>query len=191
MISFEDDIGMPDMSYGWAKLTCEYLGRLAYEKHGLKSIAYRPFSGYGEDQDDTYPFPGICKRVLANRGASVVTVWGSGTQMRDFIHIDDCVEAVLLTMDRIDDGAAVNLSTGILTSFVGFARLAAELCGFSSEVHGQSDKPTGVFARGGDTTKQIALGVHHRISFREGIERALGYFSTAGVDKCVRGGASI
>ena len=34
MISFESDIGMPDMSYGWAKLTCEYLAQLAYEKHG-------------------------------------------------------------------------------------------------------------------------------------------------------------
>ena len=69
MISFDGDIGMPDMSYGWAKLTCEYLARLAYEKHGLKSICYRPFSGYGEDQDDAYPFPSICKRALANRGA--------------------------------------------------------------------------------------------------------------------------
>ncbi len=51
MIDFTKSIGMPDMSYGWAKLTCEYLARLAYEKHGLKSIVYRPFSGYGEDQD--------------------------------------------------------------------------------------------------------------------------------------------
>ncbi len=49
MIGFDEDIGMPDMSYGWAKLTCEYLARLAYEKHGLKSVCYRPFSGYGED----------------------------------------------------------------------------------------------------------------------------------------------
>ncbi len=67
MIGFDDDIGMPDMSYGWAKLTCEYLARLAYEKHGLKSVCYRPFSGYGEDQDDSYPFPSICKRALANQ----------------------------------------------------------------------------------------------------------------------------
>ena len=63
MISFDLELGMPDMSYGWAKLTCEYLARLAYEKHGLKSVCYRPFSGYGEDQDDTYPFPSICKRA--------------------------------------------------------------------------------------------------------------------------------
>ena len=100
MIGFDQNIGMPDMSYGWAKLTCEYLARLAYEKHGLKSVCYRPFSGYGEDQDNSYPFPSICKRVLAHQGAKVLDVWGSGKQMRDFIHIDDCVAGVVATMDQ-------------------------------------------------------------------------------------------
>ncbi len=177
MISFEDDIGMPDMSYGWAKLTCEYLARLAYEKHGLKSICYRPFSGYGEDQDDAYPFPSICKRALKEKGAKTVYVWGSGTQMRDFIHIEDCVDGVLTTMDKIDNGEALNLSTGIFTSFIEFARLAAEVAGYCPEVKGMSDKPAGVHARGGDTTKQQQLGFRYKVDFRTGIERALKYYS--------------
>ena len=178
MICFEDDLGMPDMSYGWAKLTCEYIGHLAYARHGLKSVAYRPFSGYGEDQDDTYPFPSICKRILANRGAQTITVWGSGTQMRDFIHIDDCVDAVLGTMDLIDDASALNLSTGILTSFIDFASLAARLCGFSPEVRSQSDKPTGVYARGGDTAKQAALGVRPRVTFVRALNARLAIMRT-------------
>jgi GDP-L-fucose synthase len=175
MITFENRIGMPDMTYGWAKLTNEYLARLAFEKHGLNSVCYRPFSGYGEDQHDSYPFPGICKRILANRGASEITVWGSGRQMRDFIHIEDCVTGILATMDRINDASAVNLSTGIYTSFIEFAQTAAELCGFSPKIKGTSDKPEGVFARGGDTTLQRALGFTHTISFRDGIARALIY----------------
>jgi nucleoside-diphosphate-sugar epimerase len=173
MISFEDDIGMPDMSYGWAKLTCEYLARLAYEKHGLKSVCYRPFSGYGEDQDDTYPFPSIVKRVLANVGKPVISVWGTGHQMRDFIHIDDCVDGAMSTMDRIDDGDALNLSTGIFTSFKEFARMAAEALGYSPKVVGLSDQPSGVFARGGDTAKQEALGFRAKTTFDEGIRMAL------------------
>jgi GDP-L-fucose synthase len=180
MISFEDEIGMPDMSYGWAKLTCEYLARLAYEKHGLKSICYRPFSGYGEDQDDAYPFPSICKRVLAQRGAEFLHVWGTGTQMRDFIHIEDCVNGVMETIDKIDDGAAVNLSTGILTSFIDFAKLAAGIAGYQPEVKGMSDKPAGVHARGGDTARQKQLGFHYKTNFKTGIERALSHFSEAG-----------
>ncbi len=179
MISFDSDIGMPDMSYGWAKLTCEYLARLAYEKHGLKSICYRPFSGYGEDQDDAYPFPSICKRALQYRGSNTLRVWGTGTQMRDFIHIEDCVAGVLATIDKIDDGGALNLSTGIFTSFIEFARLAAKLLGYHPQVVGVSDKPAGVHARAGDTAKQRSLGFEYSISFRDGIARALEYYSSS------------
>jgi GDP-L-fucose synthase len=172
-IGFDGDIGMPDMSYGWAKLTCEYLARLAYEKHGLKSACYRPFSGYGEDQDDTYPFPSIIKRALAHAGEPVLTVWGTGDQKRDFIHIEDCVDGVLATIDQIDDAEALNLSTGIYTSFKEFAKMAAEAVGYSPEVVGLSDKPAGVFARGGDTAKQAAMGFGYRVGFQAGIRLAL------------------
>jgi GDP-L-fucose synthase len=177
MITFESRIGMPDMTYGWAKLTNEYLAKLAFEKHGLQSVCYRPFSGYGEDQDDSYPFPGICKRVLAHRGASEITVWGSGRQMRDFIHIDDCITGILTTMDQIHDASALNLSTGIYTSFIEFAQIAAELCGFRPVIQGTSDKPEGVFARGGDTARQREFGFTHTISFRDGIAKALAHYN--------------
>jgi nucleoside-diphosphate-sugar epimerase len=177
MISFTDRIGMPDMTYGWSKLTCEYLARLAYEKHGLASVCYRPFSGYGEDQHDSYPFPSIIQRVLAQRGAAEITVWGSGRQMRDFIHIEDCMDAIWQTMDQVEDASAINLSTGIYTSFIDFARLAADLCGYQPTVTGTVSKPEGVFARAGDTTLQDQLGCQRRIPLREGIARALAWFA--------------
>ncbi len=176
MIDLDGDIGMPDMFYGWAKLTSEYLAKLALVKHGLKSVIYRPFSGYGEDQDDTYPFPSICKRAIANKDKSVLKVWGTGDQMRDFIHIKDCVDAVLMTMDIIDDADALNLSTGILTSFKEFAKMAAEVCGYNPRIIGMSDKPSGVFARGGDTTKQKKLGFNYKIDFKTGIQKAIKYY---------------
>lgn len=178
MISFGDDIGMPDMSYGWAKLTCEYLARLAYEKHGLRSCSYRPFSGYGEDQDDSYPFPSICKRAISNKGNRDLKVWGSGRQMRDFIHIEDCVTGVLQTIDQVNNGEAVNLSTGIYTSFIDFAALAAKICGYEPKISGTSDTPEGVFARGGDTARQRQLGFSHSIAFEDGIRRAIEYYQS-------------
>ena len=180
MISFEDDLGMPDMSYGWAKLTCEYLARLAFEKHGLASVCYRPFSGYGEDQDMTYPFPSIVRRAMDHKGEPVLKVWGTGHQMRDFIHIEDCVDGVLGTMDKIHDADAINLSTGILTSFRQFAKAAALELGYDPTVEGMSDQPTGVFARGGDTTKQAQLGFKASTTFDEGIRRAIRYFESRG-----------
>lgn len=125
----------------------------------------------------TYPFPSICKRVLDNYGASSVMVWGSGLQMRDFIHIEDCVDGVLTTMDQIDNGDALNLSTGILTSFKQLARLIANEAGYDPEITAMFDKPEGVFARGGDIAKQKKLGFTSFTKLQEGICQVLAYLS--------------
>ena len=76
MISFGESIGLPDMTYGWAKLTGEFLAGFAVAKYGVDVAIFRPFSGYGEDQDRTYPFPqhratdpepGVASRGLGQR----------------------------------------------------------------------------------------------------------------------------
>lgn len=176
MVDFKLYVDMPDMTYGWAKLTGEHLARLAFEKHGLNNVVYRPFSGYGEDQDDNYPFPAICKRVIREHGAEQIQVWGTGEQMRDFIHIEDCVTGVLTTMDHINDGRAINLSTGIYTNFKDMVRMAAQELGYTPEVIGTSTRPEGVFARGGDTRKQKSLGFEAATDFQTGIRNALRYY---------------
>lgn len=171
-ITLDGDIGMPDLTYGWSKLTAEFLGKLAFDRHGLKSVVYRPFSGYGEDQDMSYPFPSIAARVLELKGPQM-PVWGSGRQLRDFVHIQDCVRAVLSTMDKIDDGSAMNISSGLYTSFIDLAALMLERAGKRATVAPMSDKPEGVFARGGDRTLQAALGFTPSIPLAGGIDRAL------------------
>ena len=76
------DFGQPDMTYGWSKLTGEYLSRIAARHYGLRVACVRPFSGYGEDQDLTYPVPAIALR--AARQDNPIEVWGTGEQGRDF-----------------------------------------------------------------------------------------------------------
>lgn len=123
----------------------------------------------------SYPFPSICRRVLEHKGQNRVKVWGTGDQMRDFIHISDCVSGVLSSMDSIEDGSAVNLSTGVFTSFKDFVRTAAEIVGYFPEVTGTSNTPEGVFARAGDTGKQASLGISHSVTFREGIKAGIAF----------------
>jgi GDP-L-fucose synthase len=96
--------------------------------------------------------------------------------MRDFIYIDDCVKGAIATMDQISDGSAVNLSTGVYTSFIEFAQMAAKVVGYTPVVAGMSDMPSGVFARGGDTTLQTSLGFSYTVNFKDGIRRALQYY---------------
>ena len=176
------NIGFPDLSYGWAKLTGEYLGKLALDKHGLQSTIYRPFSGYGADQDLTYPFPAIIKRAYEFdlRSKEKFEVWGSGKQVRDFIHIDDCVDRILKTWDKVEPGNPINLSTGIGTNFIELARLALNSCGKEElAITALSDKPEGVFYRVGDTRLQQELDPDGATrSIKNGVEEAMEVFQS-------------
>jgi len=175
-INFSNNLGVPDYTYGWSKLTGEFLANIAYQKHGIKSVCYRPFSGYGEDQDINYPFPNLCKNLIMAEKNKFVQVWGDGKQMRDFIHIDDCVDGVIKTMDKVNNASPINLSTGIYTSFIDFIKLGKKITGYNFDIITKKSKPTGVYARGGSTQKQLKLGFKAQIKISDGIERGLKYF---------------
>ena len=172
LIDFNKDIGVPDMTYGWAKLTGEFLVQQAVEKYGLDVVIYRPFSGYGEDQDFTYPFPSITRRAVNRKNPFVV--WGSGEQTRDFIHLDDVVEAVMETMWKMSPGEALNLGWGRSTGFKDLARIACEAAGYEAEIINDPTKPEGVFARVCDPSRFFEL-YKPKITLEEGIRRAYAY----------------
>jgi GDP-L-fucose synthase len=175
IINFDGDLGMPDLTYGWAKLTNEYLGLIAHQKYDMKVSIYRPFSGYGFDQDLSYPFPSICQRAINQKGQDTLHVWGSGLQERDFIHIDDVVDAVLHTFQENSSGEALNLCTGIGTNFIELAKLAAAACGYSPKILTQSDMPEGVFSRVGDNAKLSSTGWKPNFSLQFGIQQCIDY----------------
>jgi nucleoside-diphosphate-sugar epimerase len=170
-------LGKPDLSYGWAKLNNEYLASLAYEKYGINNTIFRPFSGYGSDQDLNYPFPSIIKRAINHNANKKFVVWGTGRQSRDFIHIKDVVRGSILISKKIKNGKAVNLSSGKFLSFIDLAKLILKKLGKNKvKVIGNSNKPEGVFARGGSTSFQKKLGFSPKISISEGIDFAIEYF---------------
>jgi nucleoside-diphosphate-sugar epimerase len=173
MIDFETgDLGQPDMTYGWSKLTGEYLSRLAASHYGMSIACVRPFSGYGEDQDLTYPVPAIAYRVA--RGDDPVTVWGTGEQGRDFVHIEDCITAMMAAVDRIHDGSAVNIGAGKLTNFLEVAAAFVRLAGRTAAVRPTIGQPVGVQARYCDPSRtEQLLGWKPTISLDEGFGRVL------------------
>lgn len=182
MISFDDQLSMPDLSYGWTKLSGEYLARLYIERYDGDAIMFRPFSGYGEDQDNAYPFPAICRRMRTHQGDPVVNVWGSGRQCRDFIHISDCVDFISRSFPSAKTGTTLNLSTGIPTSFVDMATEICRQLGWSPQIVGTSQTPEGVFFRCGDTALQRQHGLIPSVSLSDGIARMLDHLQQAGQD---------
>jgi len=177
LISFSNQLGVPDMTYGWSKLTGEFLAGFAAQKYGLDVVIYRPFSGYGEDQDFTYPFPSIVRRV-ANRENPIV-VWGSGEQQRDFIHIDDVLDAVLVSMNRLAPGEALNLGSGEGISFRRLAEMTCKILGHDAPVVNDASKPEGVFARVGDCRRMFSY-YRPRISLEQGIQRVYEFQASRG-----------
>ena len=170
-------LGKPDLSYGWAKLNNEYLASLAYEKYGIKNTIFRPFSGYGSDQDLNYPFPSIVKRAINHNSNNDFIVWGTGYQSRDFIHIKDVVKGSLLISKKIKNGRGINLSSGKFLNFIDLAKLVLKKLGKSNiKVIGNSNKPEGVFARGGSIILQKKLGFKPKIDINFGIQMAIDYF---------------
>lgn len=162
-----DHIRTPDLTYGWAKLSGEKLASYA-RAEGLSITILRPFSGYGTDQSLDYPFPSFIKR--GREKEAPFNVWGKGTQVRDFIHIEDIVRA---TFEAITNKVEVsNLCSGRATSFIELAELVMMQAGYLAEIKTNPTAPVGVAYRVGDTRKMLSF-YEPRISLEEGIDRAL------------------
>ncbi|GGK61372.1 epimerase [Sphaerisporangium melleum] len=159
----------PDAIYGWVKLTGEQLARRYREQGGAVTVV-RPFSGYGEDQGERFPFGAFQSR--AQRHEDPFTIWGDGTQVRDWIHVDDLVGAVLVAAREGVDGP-VNLGTGIGTSMTELAELFAKEASYSPAVDYKADAPAGVAYRVCDPTRMLDF-YEPRVSLAEGVHRAMG-----------------
>jgi len=162
------DIDNPDLTYGWSKLTGEMLAEYA-KKEGLNVHVFRPFSGYGADQALDYPFPSFIKR--AKDRMNPFEIWGDGRQTRDWIHIDDIVEATLKAVEYNVEGP-VNLCSGIPVSFNRLAEAVIFTAGYNPKIKHRLEAPKGVHYRVGDPTKLNSFYVP-KISLEEGIWRAL------------------
>lgn len=170
----EDDVDLavvqePDQVYGWSKVTGELLAARLRDA-GVPVTVVRPFSGYGEDQDGTYPFRAILGRVL--RREDPLEVWGTGQQVRDWIHVDDLVAGALAIAESGTE-EPVNLCTGVATSFLDLASMMARAAGYSPVLKPLVDKPAGVAYRVGDPARMLR---HYepKVALADGILRALG-----------------
>ena len=114
---------------------------------------------------------------MSHKSKKNFVVWGSGNQMRDFIHIKDVIRGSLLITNKIKNGKAVNLSSGKFISFIDLSKKILRILGKKNiKVIGNSTKPEGVFARGGSRFLQKKYGFVPKVSVDKGIKWAIKYF---------------
>ena len=161
-------IEMPDLTYGWAKLTGEYCLKFL-EEAGVKVNIFRPFSGYGTDQDLDYPFPSYIHR--AKNLMNPFDIWGDGNQVRDFIHMQDIVDAVDEAIKQ-DIQGPVNLGSGVATTFNQLQQIVCGIQGYTPEVNHIETAPVGVMYRVCNSSKMLEF-YKPKINLYDGISRAL------------------
>jgi nucleoside-diphosphate-sugar epimerase len=160
--------GTPDNTYGWSKLTGEFMASVARE-HGARVHVVRPFSGYGTTQSPDYPFGSFLKKAKAR--TKTFEVWSDGTQTRDWIHVDDIMRACMAIFEA-DIEEPVNLSTGRGVDFTRLANMFMTAAGNVRPIEYSKDAPRGCSYRVGDPTFLNTI-YKPKITIEEGIARAL------------------
>lgn len=161
------EVDNPDYTYGWSKLTGEYLSQFVSDKTSMH--IFRPFSGYGGNQALDYPFPSFIQRAL--RRDDPFEIWGDGNQVRDFIHVQDLINC-MLTAVKEDISGPVNIGWGRATSFNDLAELVADAAGYTPEYNHIIDNPVGVDYRVCDNTEMLKF-YQPKIALEDGIRMAL------------------
>jgi nucleoside-diphosphate-sugar epimerase len=160
----------PDDPYAWVKLTGERLFK-CLDKQGIRTVMLRPFSGYGGDQAGSYPFPAILSRALTQENP--LTVWGSGLQVRDFVHIDDLTDAFMHGIQCFPSGVPIDIGTGRGTNFMDLARKMANEVGYVPHIEALSFKAESSPRRVANTKQAAHFGWTAKITLEEGIKRAV------------------
>jgi len=184
----EDDLwnGYPEETnapYGVAKKTL-LVGAQAYrEQYGVNAIFLLPVNLYGPrdnfDLETSHVIPALIRKMVEAEGGEVV-LWGDGSPTREFLYVEDCVEALVLAAARYDGPDPVNIGTGEEIAIRDLAALVADLSGFSGEVRWDTTKPNGQPRRRLDTSRAERLfGFRAHVPLREGIERTVAWYRAA------------
>jgi GDP-L-fucose synthase len=180
----EDDIwnGYPEETnapYGIAKKALLVQGQAYREQYGLNAIHLLPANLYGPrdnfDLESSHVIPALIRKMVTSK--EEVVLWGDGSPSREFLYVDDCVEALMLAAERYDGAEPVNLGTGVETSIRELAETVADVTGFEGEIVWDTSMPNGQPRRSLDASRAAELfGFRAGTPLRDGLERTVAWF---------------
>ncbi len=204
-----DSLEFTNEPYAIAKIAGIKLCESYYRQHGSNFISVMPTNLYGPndnyDLNTSHVLPALIRKLTPGapdapgapctppappeRGgdSNPVTLWGSGTPLREFLHVDDLAEACYFLMQHIDApqlyGMGIthlNIGTGEDLSIKELAALIADITGYTGEIEWDRSKPDGTPRKLMDVSRINALGWKAKIGLREGIERVVAEFLVTG-----------
>jgi GDP-L-fucose synthase len=161
--------------YALAKIAglklCEYFNA----QHGLRFIAAMPTNLYGPGDNfhptDSHVIPGMMRRFHEAKLARAdrVVVWGTGNAQREFLHVDDLANALLMLVEKYDEAQAINVGSGEEVTIAELAAMMKDTVGFEGSIELDVSKPDGTPRKALDSSRIRALGWAPSHTLREGL----------------------
>jgi GDP-L-fucose synthase len=155
------------------------------KEYGTKWISLMPTNLYGPrdnfDLTVSHVLPAFIRRFVeaAESGASTVTLWGSGSPLREFLHVDDLAQAVVVASEKYDSSLHLNVGSGEDLTIKHLAEKVAAAAGFAGKIEWDSSKPDGTPRKVLDVSRVKALGWKPTITLDEGIASTIAWYKEA------------
>ncbi|QGZ60660.1 GDP-L-fucose synthase family protein [Paraburkholderia acidisoli] len=169
-------------AYAIAKIAGLKLCAAYNQQYGTHFVSLMPTNLYGPndnyDLKSSHVLPALIRKAHEARvsGAPALSVWGSGTPRREFLHVDDLADATIFVLEHDTDDGVYNVGVGEDLSIRELAQRICEVVGFEGELVFDASKPDGTPRKLLDVSRLGGLGWHARIGLEEGLARTYSDF---------------
>jgi len=165
--------------YALAKIAGFKLGYFLSRQYGFNAISMMPCNLYGTndnyDPQGSHVFPAFIRRFVeaADSNAESITLWGTGVARREFLHVDDLSDAVVMAMQRWDDPGFLNVGMGEDVTIRELAEMVAAAAGYKGKIEWDATKPNGMMKKCMDVSRIKQIGWAPKISLEQGIHKTI------------------
>ncbi|MBP7449915.1 MAG: GDP-L-fucose synthase [Flavobacteriales bacterium] len=175
--------------YAIAKIAGIKMAESYRRQYGVNYISAMPTNLYGPndnyDLNNSHVLPALIRKFHTAKvtNAPSVEVWGTGSPMREFLHVDDLADACFFLLQNYDEEMFVNIGTGEDLTIKALAEMIKDIVGYAGELKWNTEKPDGTPRKLMDVSRLHNLGWKHRIGLREGIAAVYAEFANSEMAK--------
>jgi GDP-L-fucose synthase len=168
--------------YAMAKIAGIKLCQAYRKQYGCDFISAMPTNLYGPgdnfDLETSHVIPALLRKAHEAKqlGDAEITIWGSGSPRREFLHVDDCADALVHLMKNYSDDIHVNVGSGSDLTILELAEAIAEVIGFTGNIVKDTTKPDGTPRKLMQADKLKAMGWYPKISLKEGLASTYNWY---------------
>ena len=169
------DLEPTDEPYAIGKIAGIISCQALYQQYGLKSVCPMPINLFGKGDnlhpENSHIIPGLMRRLhFAKINEEETTiVWGSGMVKREYMHVDDCAEAIVFVSDQFDNGEIINIAPGTELTTRETAEVIADVVGYKGKLVQDTTKPDGTMRKLACSEKMRTLGWEPKLDFYDAL----------------------